>query len=1250
MTDAETPSSGDDVGEHADDGEGVDGTRPRSPVPIVVAACVFEERQEEAGTPPRARYLHGVERIAAAYDAVDPVVWREDRAWLSFGKGAPEERVQRAWHAAVELWKRGYLDLGLPIRIAVFFGFAPSGSGGDDGARIRALDPLLGRAPERVVIASEQVALSLRPADRETLRVVPGDGAVEPAYVFPGDAVRPSVEAEPSDLEMWGAFEEYAKSPDVRDVHYVGFRLPRRVPPVLDLLEVFVAPSAMVVEDLAGQASGAPGVLAGMVPAWGLPIQSMLAKHRHLVVLGEPGAGKSTLLRWLAIVAAEGQWPALTGEEGPRLPLLLSVGRLAEKLSASESEELPALLIPRYFDVEEERSAAAMARFLERQLEQGRCAVLLDGLDEVRAEDRGRIEGWLSAFGARYPRNVFVATSRSVGYSGLRIPGDAAVAVLASFGVDAREQFVRGFCRAYLKWETREERPAEAEAQSTALLEAIAANDRLAALAQNPFMLSALALIHRAEGRLPRHRVQAYEMFLRAVCETWAEARKLVPGDATRGAPTLAYEEQAIPVLGALALAMHERYPRGVAPVDFVRTSIADALRSREDIDEAAAIGAANAFLERAGQEVQVLLERGPGQWGFSHLTFQEFFVAAGLHATERFEEVITKHLLEPRWEEIVRLGVGYLALVQKRPIAAQRFIERVLTHEASEPWAGAVKILGKQIALAALLAVEAGEALPPRAQRHVAETFAEWFCEGPLQDLAESAFGPEHQYRVDAWLRQMALSDFATPLSEAFVGRLRAGTSLGKLRAAMALTELGAQAPSAAIVSALEGDSRLGSWAFSSLFERSASDEERRALMKHPDERIRTLVVQSLVDAPRAERAAILAMAASDSSVPVRWAAAFAMEGTARIGGAWRGHETPSPEEESRLLALLDDPSDRVRSHAFTRLGESTRENVRAAMERLAHEDPSVDVRRGALVRWARYGGSAAFDAALKVFSTHAGDPAWKFHRGLLVGWVDPVLVIPRLLSAARSPDAGLRATAGFFLSSLWKKVPSEHVSERSAIEAVVPELARDSEPLVRRETLSGLDVSAGWAFDVATAATADPDSSVRLAAYEAIGQRGASPTLANGIDDEDPAVRASCLGATLHRLEEPSRRLVAAVADPSELVRQAAARWLNLAGEQIEALLRDLLADPSPDVRRLAAETIANHRLHVTAGILAPSLHDPDAGVRRATARALAFAGDDGMRVLMDHAERPEARAALWMWADQREWAFPPPAVPAA
>jgi predicted NACHT family NTPase len=263
--------------------------------------------------------------------------------------------------------------------------------------------------------------------------------------------------------------------------------------------------------------------------------EEVFARHRGVVVLGDPGSGKTTLLRWLSVVAAGGRFAAASqaGISERLLPLLVSVGRLAEvrRSFPGERAAVPDALA-RYFHDRGAGEERALRAVITRELQAGRCLVLLDGLDEVGAGERGSIHRWLEAFAAAYPASRVVATSRAVGYAGFRLPEGIEIE-LRPFDEPRIERYVHALHRAWTRWEIGAEATGEADAEAEKLLDAIHAGPRLGALARNPFLLSALALIHRAEGRLPRHRVQAYELFARALCETWAEARRLVSGSAT---------------------------------------------------------------------------------------------------------------------------------------------------------------------------------------------------------------------------------------------------------------------------------------------------------------------------------------------------------------------------------------------------------------------------------------------------------------------------------------------------------------------------------------------------------------------------------------------------------------------------------------------------------------------------------------------------------------------------------------------
>ncbi len=792
----------------------------------------------------RQRYTSGIEHVARAVGAALPLHFQGDGVML-FVTDGEEPAPVAAYHAARRLWERMSFDLRVPVRIAVHAAPVPwePDTGKLAHPEIDVCGHLEHAAPANGVAASERVYLALPERERRDLAAL-GITARDrtPAWVFPAAAAQdrdPEAFTAGDEIDIWMHFRAYAESPEIRLLRYVGFRLARREPPSLDIREVFVAPRVRSyheheprIEELAAsdlespeELSRAPWArLAASRASAVEPFARIFKRHRAVVLLGDPGSGKTTLLRWLAVTAAGGPdaLSRATGVEERLLPLPVSVGRLAEiRHGLGDVPSVPRAM-GRYFHDRSVGDASTLEVFLEQRLEEGVCLVLLDGLDEVAPDEQVALRDWLESFAGRFPRNRFVVSSRVVGFGGMQL-ADAARVVIEPFDDAQTERYVYAFSRRYREWETGHDDPRAAGEDARLLVDAFAAGPRLRELARNPFLLSALALIHRAEGlalgdvsfnggrleeaRLPRHRVQVYEIFARALCETWGTARRLV---AAPGAPDIPYEEEALPLLGELALRMHEEWPSGTVPEEFVLETLTEILATAKSLPRTEARGAAEAFLERAGREVQLLIEHGAGRWGFLHLTFQEFFVAAGLHAAERFDEVAFDHLLEPRWLEVLRLGVGYLALVQKRPKAARQFVEEVRAYRLKGDRSWITDVARSQVPVAALLAAEAGDALPVELQEAIAEEVLEWFYTMPrdvgepiVVDMALTEFrfrlvdrlqvwaaGKDAARRAESYRPTYASWLFGVKLAMAFFARQTDADEPGQLRLPQALAE----------------------------------------------------------------------------------------------------------------------------------------------------------------------------------------------------------------------------------------------------------------------------------------------------------------------------------------------------------------------------------------------------------------------------------------------------------------------------
>ena len=770
----------------------------------------------------RARYSAGVEYIAEQYGAAQPLHWQGDGVMLFFKGEGRRSAAEIAFEAAKALRERMIVDLGMQVRIAVYAG---SVSWNPDTGKLASPDidrcgHLEHDAPVNSIAVTEDIYLAL-PETEQHLMAMLGVTARDdiPAYVFPASMAsrrNPEVFKPSEEWKLWERFRNYANGPDIRRLRYVGLSVKKTLPPTLDIKEVFVAPMAQArTQSVSPQIEAAVQLLRGEAHAprslgddaeslkhlvataqASEPIGKIILDHRSLVVLGDPGAGKTTVLRWLAVLAAGGPltWAEHIGSSERLLPLIMSVGRLAEVRVGLGTTCSVLDVLARYFHDRNVGVESELRPFIKQRLDSGDALVLLDGLDEVRAEERDDVLRWLEAFCSQFPKNRFVASARIVGYSGLSLPGATEV-TLNAFNEEQIRRYTIGFGRAFRQWETGARDDLNADRIAKDLLDALIGNPRLRDLAGNPFLLSSFALIHRSEGRLPRHRVQVYEVFARMLCETWSNARRVVAG--AQYTTDIRYEEEAIPILGRLALRMHQEWPTGVAPEEFVVATLAAAIHERDGGDDKDAQRAARLFLERAGQTVQILLERGYRHWGFLHLTFQEFFAAVGLLATERFEEEVLAHYFDPRWEEILRLGVGYIAIVQKRAEATQRLVKKLLAFHDKGERHFLTDVLQKNIYLAALLVGEAGDVLSPALQHDVAEVVVSWVLSVP-----DSVVAP--------MLHELSATEFRGRLVDALLRRLDPDDETLRAAGFRALAWLGGDQAEKRVLGGLQDPSKL--------------------------------------------------------------------------------------------------------------------------------------------------------------------------------------------------------------------------------------------------------------------------------------------------------------------------------------------------------------------------------------------------------------------------------------------------------
>jgi hypothetical protein len=389
-----------------------------------------------------------------------------------------------------------------------------------------------------------------------------------------------------------------------------------------------------------------------------------------LAVIGAPGTGKTTLLKHLALQLAQ-------GGAGPRdLPVLLFLrdhaAAIAEGATPGAGGAGGGFSLPDAIRASLRQLAAEEPPgWLERQLRDGRCVVLLDGLDEVAREDQRRaVARWVEEQVEHYEANDFVLTSRPHGY--LTAPlNRAKVLQVRRFTGKQIAHFVHGWCRAIERLSTGVratdaagdagacERAAE-EAED--LLKRLRDRPALYELATNPLLLTMIANVHRYRGALPGSRAELF----REICEVllWRRQQAKNPADTEADATGAKWET----VMRALAYQM-----------------MTDRLR---DFDAGQAEAVLPPTLARVGLHTPVaaflesvtrcglLVEREHGVYAFAHLTLQEHLAAAHiLH--HRLTEMLAANVDDDWWRETTLL---YAARSDPAPIVEACLASRTTT------------------------------------------------------------------------------------------------------------------------------------------------------------------------------------------------------------------------------------------------------------------------------------------------------------------------------------------------------------------------------------------------------------------------------------------------------------------------------------------------------------------------------------------------------------------------------------------
>ncbi len=367
-------------------------------------------------------------------------------------------------------------------------------------------------------------------------------------------------------------------------------------------------------------------------------------RGQNLVMLGPPGSGKTTLLKHLTLMlAADKNGPELA-RKIKKLPILLFLRDHVEVIARSENYSLVMAV----------QSRLAMWNvnippdWMERQLQKGRCLIMLDGLDEIADPDlRQKVVDWVDRQMARHKNNQFVISSRPFGYRSNPLK-DVVVLEVRPFSIEQVQQFVHNWYLANEIMSAQRDDPGvrmEAHKGAEDLIWRLRQTHVLLDMAVNPLLLTMIATVHRYRSSLPGRRVELYseivEVFLGKRQEARGISYELTPAQKQRVLETLAYTM------------MNQR--KRELPLTEAAQACEASLKRVVGAEIAGQPGAVADFLKMIENTSGLLIEREAGLYGFAHLTFQEYLAAVHVR-DQKLEDELVKQVQDSWWHETIRL------------------------------------------------------------------------------------------------------------------------------------------------------------------------------------------------------------------------------------------------------------------------------------------------------------------------------------------------------------------------------------------------------------------------------------------------------------------------------------------------------------------------------------------------------------------------------------------------------------------
>jgi hypothetical protein len=373
--------------------------------------------------------------------------------------------------------------------------------------------------------------------------------------------------------------------------------------------------------------------------------------YNNIVILGKPGAGKTTFLRYTALEALKGQDGKLNRIV---LPILIELRDLSySSMSLMECLE-------KQFDI----CGISHKPFIERVLSEGKCLVLLDGLDEVKKSKTEELIRQVKDLVDKYNKNQFVLTCRIAAYN--YVFEHFIDTEIADFNHEQIKNFVNQWF-----WPDQTEK-------AVTFLEGLEADKSIRELATTPLLLALMCMDYGERGVFPNNRATLYRKCVETLLEKWDGTRNIHRDAIYKNLDSITKEL----MFARIAATMFEQ-EKIFLPEELLSNLVGEFIKHLpntkiEDLDVNS-----KQVIKAIEAQHGIFIERAESIYSFSHLTFQEYFTAKYIIINKRsLQNLIDDHLLKVRWKEVILLITGLVGEADDFLLSIKRKIDSLIDNE----------------------------------------------------------------------------------------------------------------------------------------------------------------------------------------------------------------------------------------------------------------------------------------------------------------------------------------------------------------------------------------------------------------------------------------------------------------------------------------------------------------------------------------------------------------------------------------